>query len=134
MPKKSAKQSESFRWITSEPDRDPFISVDAQRRLYFNAKARSLVGSDTVQIGYDIANKRIIVGAADVVRPANVKPHKIDKRGYASARPLINSVGLSDADLPLRYNYVGRDFSEYPDGAYAFQLMDDARAGEDGSL
>ncbi len=132
MPKKSAKQSESFRWITSDPVKEPFISVDVQRRLYFNAQARELIGSNTVQIGYDFANKRIIVAAANVVRPANVKPHKIDQRGYTSARSFLSSVGLSEADLPVRYEYVGKDYTV--DGAHAFQLTDDPEAGGDGSL
>lgn len=127
-----------FIWISSEnPDQKAFIAVDKQLRLYFNRAAKNMIGDKTyirphVYLGYDFANKRITVGVPGVVRPVNVESHRLDKRGYTSARPFIKSVGLSEADLPLRYEYVGKDHNI--DGAHAFELINDDRAGGDGRL
>ena len=132
MAKISKPDANTFVWITSEPVTSAFITVDRQRRLYFNTKAREILESDYVMLGYDHANKRIIVGKPDIVRPTNVKPHRLDNRGYTSARPFLRALGLTIEDLPLRYNYAGRDYTVK--GAYAFELVGDDKAGEDGGL
>lgn len=121
-----------FKWITSEhPDLTAFIAVDKQLRLYFNVGAQNkLKKTREVYVGYDYANRRLIVADPEIVRPANVKPHRIDKRGYASARPFIRAVGLHMRDLPVRYTYLGKDHSV--NGAHVFGL--DGEAGEDGAL
>lgn len=121
-----------FNWISAEIIAVPFITVDRQLRLYFSSQARKIVRSNYVMLGYDHANKRIVVGNPEVVRPTNVEPHKLDKRGYTSARPFIRALGLTEADLPLRYEYVGKDYTI--DGAFAFELVDDPQAGGDGRL
>lgn len=132
MSKQSQPKSQ-ITWISSSVTTDPFITVDNQRRIYFSSQAIGLLdGTNEVMIAYDHANKRLIIGDPRIVRPANVKPHRIDSRNYASARPLINSLGLSQNDLPLRYTYVGKDYTV--DGAHAFELMNDDKAGGDGRL
>ena len=119
-------------WINSDVTKTPFISVDTQLRLYFNAQARELIRSNSVMLGYDHANKRIIVGSSEIIRPANVKPHRLDKRGYTSARPFIKALGIPESALPLRYEYVGKDYAV--SGSHAFELTDDPMAGGDGRL
>lgn len=129
----SIANKSGFNWITSEhPDLTAFIAVDRQLRLYFNRTAQKLVRSKAVQIGYDFANKRLVVANPEIVRPVNVKPHKIDARGYSSARAFIRALGLSEKDLPLRYTYLGKDYTDYPKGSYTFGL--DGDPGGDGAL
>lgn len=125
--------AESFKWITSEnPESYMFIAVDERLRIYFNKATRKELGARRVVIGYDHANKRIIIAKPDVVRAINVKPHNIDKRGYASARSFVRSTGITKKDLPQRYEYLGQEYSMYPAGAYVFGLRYDT--GEDGGL
>lgn len=131
-----------FKWITSEnPKEFAYIAVDTQLRLYFNAATRQLLGikpiresTVPVNIGYDFANKRLVVADPNIVRPVNVKPHRIDKRGYSSARPFIKAVGLHKQDLPLRYIYLGKDYGGgmYPKGSFVFGV--EGEVGEDGAL
>ena len=124
-----------FHWITSEhPELTAFIAVDKQLRLYFNRTSQKLVGGvgAQVQVGYDFANRRLVVAPADIVRPANVRPHRLDKRGYTSARPFIRALGLTIGELPIKYTYLGKDYTDYPAGAFVFGL--NGEAGEDGAL
>lgn len=131
MPKQTAdKSANNLVWISSDVRKVPFITVDKQLRIYFNTEAQELVGAREVVIGYDHANKRMIVGNPSYVRPVNVKPHRIDRRGYTSARPFLRELGLDESVLPLKYEYVGKDYTI--DGSHAFQLIGDDRAGEDG--
>lgn len=132
MAKKQSDNIDNITWITADLVKNPFVSVDTQLRLYFSAEARNLLKADEVMIAYDHTNKRIIVGNPAYVRPANVKPHKLDRRGYASARPFVRTLGLTASDLPLRFEYVGKDYTV--DGAEAFELADDPKAGRDGRL
>lgn len=125
--------TQEFTWITSELPAELFLTVDKFRRIYFSADARNLIGvehSREIFLGYDFANKRMIVANPNTVRPANVKPHRIDKRGYASARPFVKALRLDKRDLPLRFRYIGKDYTIR--GAYAFAMH--GAEGEDGGL
>src|SRR5690625_1783756 len=117
-------------WISSDVRKVPFITVDKQLRIYFNTEAQELIGAREVVIGYDHANKRMIIGNPRYVRPVNVKPHRIDRRGYTSARPFLRELGISELTEPLKYEYVGKDHTV--DGALAFQRIGDDKAGRDG--
>lgn len=125
-------QPSGMTWITADLPKKPFVTVDKQLRIYFSAEARDMVGANEVMLGYDHANKRIIIGNPTIVRPANVKPHRLDTRGYTSARPFLRTLGLTRNDLPLRYEYVGKDYTV--DGAHSFELTGDPKAGGDGRL
>lgn len=120
-------QVKQVEWLSSEVERSsPFITLDTQQRMYFNAGTRKLLqGTDRVQVGYDFDNKRILIADAKSIRPVNVKPHKIDGRGYTSARAILDTIAIDESELPLKYKYVGKDFSdtEYPEGVLAFQFV-----------
>jgi len=116
-----------LRWITSiTPRNEPYVVIDKHLRIYFSITSQELLGlnrgSRFVHLGYDHANKRLIIAPANVVRPANVKPHRVDKRGYTSARPFIRQLGINESELPLKYDYIGKDYTDYPQGSFAFQL------------
>ncbi|MBX6361810.1 MAG: hypothetical protein IRZ03_17235 [Acidobacterium ailaaui] len=118
---------QSFEWISSETRTGEYITIDSLSRLYLSSGAAKLLGITSwpahVYVGYDKVNKRIIVGKAGVVRPANVQPYKFDERRYTYAKQFVARIGLTKADLPQRYVYVGRDHSVgVPAGAMAFQL------------
>src|SRR5699024_1421534 len=130
------KMSE-LKWVTSiTPRNEPYVVIDKHLRIYFSITTQELLGLNQgkrfVHLGYDPANKRIIVAAANTVRPANVKPHRIDDRGYTSARPFVRQTGIKESELPLKYDYVGKDDTDYPQGSFAFQLEDYAE--DDGKL
>lgn len=117
--------NESFRWITNGPA--PYITVDALKRLYLSSGCASELGLKPplpLFVGYDAVNKRLIVAKPNVVKAVNVRPFMFDKRRYASARAFIRTLQIADADLPQRYEYIGRDYSEYPQGSHVFQLSD----------
>ena len=117
-----------FEWIsyTTEFDRS-YITVDAQQRLYISAAAAKTIGLTFpahLFVGYDHANMRLVVAKPDVVKAVNTKPFKFDARRYCSAKPFIRALGLKTSELPLRFTYAGKDFSDasVPDGSYTFQL------------
>ena len=76
-----------FEWISN--DEAPFLTVDNQRRIYFNAGARTLLGVKPYQrwlVGYDPANRRLILAKPEIVNAVNVVPFKI---GRASCRERV---------------------------------------------
>lgn len=142
MPNVSQTEQPSFKWINNtNPNILPYITVDIQKRLFFSKASLKLLNANPkrtglvpVNIGYDFANKRLVIADPNVVRPANVKPHHIDKRSYTSARPFIREVGLDKNDLPIRFIYLGKDYGGglYPNGSHVFGL--NGEFGGDGGL
>lgn len=120
------KADSSFAWISYETEADqPYITVDSQQRLYLSSGVCKLLGADCpmrLYVGYDHANMRLIVARPDIVRAIDTKAFSFDKRRYGNAKPFIRTLAIDKSDLPLRYVFTGKDYSEYPDGAYAFQL------------
>src|SRR5699024_6350712 len=116
-----------LRWITSiTPRNEPYVVIDKHLRIYFSITSQELLGlnrgSRFVHLGYDHANKRVIIAPVNVVRPDNVTHHRAVKRGYTSARPIIRQLGINESELPLKYDYIGKDYTDYPQGSFAFQL------------
>ncbi len=122
----------NFEWISN--DDAPFLTVDNQRRIYFNSGSRTLLGVEPYQrwiVGYDQANKRLILAKPDVVKAVNVAPFSVDKRYYMSARKFVSKLGIED-ELPLNFRYVAHVTSAkdaYPAGSYIFEAED---GGADG--
>lgn len=117
-----------FMWINAEESSDNFVTIDSQRRFYVSTGACNLIGVDktglfSLFIGYDPVNERIIVAKPEIVKAVDTKPFTFDSRRYSNARPIIIKAAIPVEELPLKYEYRGRDFSEYPDGAHVFQLM-----------
>lgn len=114
-----------FQWISN--DDMPFLTVDNQRRIYFNSGTRTLLGVKPHQawlIGFDPANKRLILGKPGIVRPVNIVPFNVDKRYYMSARKFVDKLGLSPSDLPMNFRFVEHITASkgaYPAGTYVFE-------------
>jgi len=127
MAKKGKIGMESVTWISNDASRGAFITIDKQKRLFVSTEARRLLnvlnGYFELIIGYDHVNKRMVVAKPDVVRVPDVKPFKFDKRSYAKSLKFVNNTKISESDLPVRFNYVGKDYASYK-GAHAFQLAD----------
>lgn len=119
-------QNATFQWISAD-SAEPYITIDNQQRLYLSAGARKTIGVDTrsrIIVGYDKANKRVVIAKPEVVRVPNIRPFLLDKKAYCSARAIVQAIDFDYEDLPLRFAYVGRDFSEYDVGSYAFQRVE----------
>lgn len=112
----------NFEWITNRST-TPYVTIDKQKRLYISKPAQELMslpdGKFQLIAGYDFANHRIVLAKPEIVRVPNVKPFKFDKRAYSNAKHFVERARLGDL-LPVRFVYVGKDYSEYPDGSYAF--------------
>jgi hypothetical protein len=132
--------SDTFKWISSDSSSGKaFITLDSQKRLAVSSAACDVLGVDKdgdfrLHIGYDAVNKRIVVAKPEVVRVTDVKPFKFDKRRYSSGRPVLSATVISEAELPLRYIYKGRDYGEVPAGSYVFQLEDTEAPDEKGAI
>ncbi|MED3649970.1 hypothetical protein [Heyndrickxia sporothermodurans] len=125
MPKSNQPAEPTFQWISNEGSNGEYITIDSQRRFYLSAGTRALFNdAKSLIVGYDAVNKRLVVAKPDVVRAANVKPYSFDKRWYASARHFVKNAGISEVDLPLRFNYVGKDYADTPTGSHTFQLAE----------
>jgi len=124
----SKKEPSSFAWISYETEADqPYITVDSQQRLYLSSGVCKLIGADCpmrLYVGYDHANMRLVVAKPDVVKATDTKPFRFDKRRYGNAKPFIKTLGLNKSELPLRFVYAGKDFSDpnLPEGSFAFTL------------
>lgn len=122
MPKQKAP---SITWISSDYPREPYVTIDNQKRLYISRPTRDLMslppGHFRLITGYDLVNKRIVLAKPEVVRVPDIKPFKFDKRSYTNAKPFVEQANLEGA-LPKRFIYSGRDYSAYPDGSYVFTM------------
>ncbi len=117
------KQSETFSWISNK-SAVAYVTIDNLRRLYISKPTKELMGLPDGKFrliaGYDFANNRIVLAKPEVVRVSDVKPFNFDKRGYSNAKHFVERANLTT--LPIRFLYKGKDYSEYPDGAYCFEL------------
>lgn len=118
-----------IQWISAEPVRAEYITIDSQQRLYLSAAACDLLnvpkaGHFALIVGYDAVNRRIVVAKPDIVRVPDVRPFSFDGRRYGHARAFVKQVELTADDLPQRYEYVGKDYGDAPRGSFAFQLAD----------
>lgn len=107
----------------ASPDDYPFITLDANRRFYFNAALRKmfrLSAYSKVAIAYRADTQEIAIftgGHLEV--PAN-HAFILDKRHYTSARKFVEHHGINLDSLPLRYVY-SRGTSK--DGVYVFKQV-----------
>ncbi|WP_042399293.1 hypothetical protein [Geomicrobium sp. JCM 19037] len=129
----------SIKWISAEPARGATITIDSARRITISAGATEVLnvskdGQFALYVGYDSVNKRIALAKPDVVRQAELRPYNFDRRRYAYAKKLTQEIGIADADLPLRYEYIGRDYSGDPKGVHSFGLVGHTAPDEAGSI
>lgn len=111
-----------FEWITNTSG-DAYVTIDNQQRLYISRPAKDLMGLPDGKFrliaGYDFANHRIVLAKPEIVRVTDIKPFKFDKRAYSNAKHFVSRAALHGS-LPTRFIYAGKDYSEYPEGSYAF--------------
>lgn len=104
----------------------PFITLDTQRRFYFNASLRKMFGLKAysrVAIGYNVATKSIAILTKNMdAVPANFS-YVLDKRHYASARKFVSDFKIDIDNGPLTYVF---DRGTSVDGVYIFRLSKDA--------
>lgn len=97
-----------------------FITIDKQRRLCLSSRLRKELSVDKLSSFYaytafDHENKRIAIVKQELAKKiTNKAPAKFDKRGYTSASPILKQSGISDRELPIRFEYDG----DYHDGEY----------------
>lgn len=125
-PGRPPKAKKEISWISNErPPAHPYVSIDKQQRLYISAPARELLNVPNGQFhliaGFDHVNKRIVLAKPEVVRVTDVKPFKFDKRPYSRAKTFVEQANI-EAELPVRFTYVGRDYADYK-GSHAFELV-----------
>lgn len=124
-------ENAAFRWISNDSHGAgaAYVTIDKNQRLYLSSGARDALKLPPntparLIVGYDAANKRLVIAKPEVVRAADVKPFKFDKRSYSSARNFLRKAGVQLADLPKRYVLIGKEYAAYAEGSYAFELDD----------
>lgn len=117
-----ATKKADFQWITNRST-TPYVTLDNQMRLYVSKPARELIGLPDGKFrliaGYDFANHRIVLAKPEIVRATNIEPFSFDKRAYSKAKQFVEKARL-EGSLPLRFTYAGKDYADYPSGAFAF--------------
>jgi hypothetical protein len=123
----SENKTSSIEWISSAPARSEYITVDRQQRIYLSSAACALLrvdpaGGFALIFGYDAVNKRIIAAKPDVVRVPDVRPFGFTKQRYAHAKSFVRQANIDRADLPIRFEFVGKDYGDAPAGSFVFEL------------
>lgn len=84
-----------------------FLTIDKQLRLSFSSALRKELrletGLDWVVLAVDPENKRIGVVRQDLAKVPNVDAFKVDRRGYTSARRIVEKMALAGAEFPIRF-------------------------------
>lgn len=119
-PSTLAKELEGFSFIPS--DGVPFITLDKQRRFYFNSSTRKMFGLraySQIAIGYnsDTRSLAVVTKNADRLPPNFI--YMLDKRCYASARRFVSEYRIDVSEEPLTYMF---ERSTSVDGVYIFRL------------
>jgi hypothetical protein len=89
------------------------VTLDKQGRLCLSRTLRRDLGivdrSEHIYVSVDLAQRVIGIVKSDVVtNVVNAGQLKVSKRGYATGRALLRKFGLSEADGPYRFDYVGK--------------------------
>jgi hypothetical protein len=74
-------------------------------------KELALTQFTPVIISVDVENKRVGVVKQDLAKVPNASTVKPDKRGYlgvAAGKQVVSKLALADAELPLKFEYVGK--------------------------
>ena len=118
------EKTQVFEWITNRST-EAFVTIDNLKRLYISRPAKDLMNIPDTKFrliaGYDFVNDRIVLAKPEVVRIPDVKPFSFDKRGYSNAKYFVERANL-EAKLPVRFVFRGRDYANYPEGSFCFEL------------
>jgi hypothetical protein len=89
------------------------LSLDKFYRLRLSSAAMrelKLTAYQHVVLSVDVENKRVGLAKQELAKVPNATAVKPDKRGYlaiTAGKQVAAKLGLTDADLPLRFEYVG---------------------------
>ena len=90
------------------------LTIDKLRRIRLSSAALKELAITTftpIVISVDTENKRVGVVKQDLAKIPNASVVRPDKRGYfgiAAGKQVIDKLALTDADLPAKFEYVGK--------------------------
>jgi hypothetical protein len=90
------------------------LTIDKWRRIRISSAARkelAITPFTPVIISVDTENKRVGVVKQDLAKIPKASVVRPDKRGYlgiATGKQVIDKLALTDADLPAKFEYVGK--------------------------
>jgi hypothetical protein len=126
----------SLEWLKqSDIKRGPStlgLTLDNQGRLMLSTAYRRQIAPTEAEKGipfsivmsYDVANKIIAISKRNEVdRLPDVATKRVDRRGYTSAKPVFEKLGLELSGAPYRFEFIGKDDK---DGVYLdlFRLVE----------
>ncbi|WP_181349411.1 hypothetical protein [Thalassobacillus sp. CUG 92003] len=116
-----------FEWISN--DAPAFVTLDRERRFYFNATTQRQLGLrpyDAVYIAYDSDQKLLAVASAETSEQSGLSPYPLDKRCYASARQFVKYYAFAAGQAPHKFEYIGKGVKGAPKNAFIFRLVQGA--------
>jgi hypothetical protein len=90
------------------------LTIDKLKRIRLSSSARkelALTNFTPVIVSVDVENKRLGVVKQDLAKIPNASVVRPDKRGYlgiAVGKMTVDKLALTDADLPAKFEYVGK--------------------------
>ena len=90
------------------------LTIDKNRRIRLSSSALkdlAITPFTPVIVSVDVENKRVGIVKQDLAKIPNASTVRSDKRGYlgvAAGKMAISKLALADADLPAKFNYVGK--------------------------
>jgi hypothetical protein len=90
------------------------LTIDKIGRIRLSSSALKSLALTTftpVIVSVDTENKRIGVVKQDLAKIPNASVVRPDKRGYlgiAAGKMVVDKLALTDADLPAKFQYVGK--------------------------
>jgi hypothetical protein len=90
------------------------LTIDKIGRIRLSSSARkelALTNFTPVIVSVDVENKRVGVVKQDLAKIPKATVVRPDKRGYlgiATGKQVVSKLALTDADLPAKFEYVGK--------------------------
>lgn len=101
----------------------PFITLDSQRRFYFNASLRKMFGLGAysrVAIGYQADTRQLAILTKNLDRVPPNFSYVLDKRHYASARKFVAEFRIDYKRGPYTFVF---DRGTSTDGVFIFRQV-----------
>jgi hypothetical protein len=90
------------------------LTIDKFRRIRLSSAARkelALTNFTPIIVSIDAENKRVGVVKQELAKLPKASVLRHDKRGYlgiATGKQVVSKLALTDADLPAKFEYVGK--------------------------
>ena len=106
------------------------VLIDKHDRISLSKATRDMLGIDGIPsylyVFYDADLKRIGLAKPDIARMTDVKQHKFDTRGYASAKSIIAKYNLDNRES-IVYEYDGKESLPGSGHAHVFRQVESAK-------